>query len=119
VSAHLIGQDHRGFYFPCDYTMELAYRRRTGLGRRNEPPGEIVARLRKAGFTHVMFCPPVPETAVEFDPALGRMLGPWLASRHPVFREDLTDGSGVLRRYTIYELTEDRLASESRGDLNR
>jgi hypothetical protein len=104
-TARLIGQDHRGFYIPRDYTMELAHRRRTGLGRNGESPGEIVARLCKAGFTHVMFCPPVPETAVEFDPTLGRLLAPWLEKRAPVYREELTDGDGVLRRYSIYELS--------------
>jgi hypothetical protein len=111
ATARLIGQDHRGFYIPRPYSMELAYRRRTGLGRRGESPGEIVARLRASGFTHVMFCPPVPETAVEFDPTLGRLMAPWLAERRPIYREDLTDGDGVLRRYAIYELSADRLAS--------
>lgn len=114
ATAHLIGQDHRGFYIPRPYTMELAHRRRTGLGRRGESPAEIVEWLRESGFTHVMFCPPVPETAVEFDPTLGRLLGPWLADRTPVYREDLTDGDGVLRRYAIYELSADRLASRPR-----
>jgi hypothetical protein len=111
ATARLIGQDHRGFYIPRPYTMELAHRRRTGLGRRGESPEEIVARLCASGFTHVMFCPPVPEMAVEFDPTLGRLLAPWLAGRTPIYREDLTDGDGVLRRYAIYELSADRLAS--------
>ena len=110
----LIGQDHRGFYIPRPYTMELAHRRRTGLGRHGESPGEIVARLRDSGFTHLMLCPPVPETAVEFDPTLGRLLAPWLAGPGPVYREDLTDGDGVLRRYAIYELSDERLASAPR-----
>src|SRR5581483_5971246 len=34
--ARIVGQDHRGFYFPRPYTMELAHRRRTGLGTRSE-----------------------------------------------------------------------------------
>jgi hypothetical protein len=117
ITARLIGQDHRGFYLPRDYTMELAHRRRTGLGRHGESAPEIVARLLAAGFTHVMLCPPVPETAVEFDPALGRLLAPWLAGRVPVFRQDLTDGDGVLRQYAIYELSDDRLARQATGGL--
>jgi hypothetical protein len=112
ATARLIGQDHRGFYIPHPYTMELAHRRRTGLGRRGESAWEIVARLRESGFTHVMLCPPVPETAVEFDPTLGRLLDPWLAARTPVYREDLTDGDGVLRRYAIYDLSDDRPGRE-------
>jgi hypothetical protein len=111
ATARLIGQDHRGFYIPRAYTMELAHRRRTGLGRRGESAGEIVSRLVESGFTHVMFCPPVPETAVEFDPTLGRLLAPWLAERAPLFRRDLTDGDGVLRQYAIYELTSEGLGS--------
>jgi hypothetical protein len=102
--ARLIGQDHRGFYIPRDYTMERAHRRRTGLGSQGESPNEIVARLCDSGFTHVMFCPPVPETAVEFDPTLGRLLAPWIARQTALFHQDLTDGDGVQRHYSIYEL---------------
>jgi hypothetical protein len=110
ATARVIGQDHRGFYIPRPYTMELAHRRRTGLGRHGEGAGEVVARLRESGYTHLMLCPPVPETAVEFDPTLGRLLNPWLAGRPPIYRADLTDGDGVLRRYAIYELSDTRLA---------
>jgi hypothetical protein len=119
ASARLIGQDHRGFYIPRPYTMELAHRRRTGLGRRGEGAGEIVARLRESGFTHLMLCPPVPEDAVEFDPTLGRLLAPWLAVRAPIYRQDLTDGDGILRRYAIYDLSDDRLASGPTGGPTR
>jgi hypothetical protein len=107
-TARVIGQDHRGFYIPRPYTMELAHRRRTGLGRHGEGAREIVDRLCQSGFTHLMLCPPVPETAVEFDPTLGRLLAPWLAGRPPIYRQDLTDGDGVVRRYAIYELSDDR-----------
>jgi hypothetical protein len=104
ASARLVGQDHRGFYIPRDYTMELAHRRRTGLGRNGETAGQVVSRLRQAGFTHLLLCPPVPESAVEFDPTLGRLLAPWLATREPVYRQDLTDADGVTRGYAIYPL---------------
>lgn len=103
-TARLIGQDHRGFYLPRPYTMELAHRRRTGLGGRGETAEAIVGAIRERGFTHLLMCPPIPETAIEFDPALGRLLGPWLAEREPVYRADLTDGDGVTRRYAIYAL---------------
>jgi hypothetical protein len=119
ATARMIGQDHRGFYIPRPYTMELAHRRRTGLGRHGESSAEIVARLRTSGFTHLMLCPPVPETAVEFDPTLGRLLNPWLAGRSPIYREDLTDGDGVLRRYAIYELSDNRLAARPEGGPSR
>ena len=102
--ARVIGQDHRGFYFPCDYTMELAHRRRTGLGTHGESAGALIARLRQSGFTHLLLCPPIPETAVEFDPTLGRLLTTWLAEQRPLYRKDLIDGDGVVRRYSIYEL---------------
>ena len=103
-SARLIGQDHRGFYLPRDYTMELAHRRRTGLGTRGESALAIVAHFRGEGFTHLLLCPPIPEDAIEFDPTLGRRLGPWLADREPIYRADLADADGVVRRYAIYEL---------------
>jgi hypothetical protein len=104
-SARVVGQDHRGFYIPRPYTMELAHRRRTGLGRSGEPPAEVVRRLRGAGFTHLLLCPPDPETAVEFDPTLLRLIAPWLAGQTSVYREDLADADGVVRRYAIYDLS--------------
>ncbi len=103
--ARLVGQDHRGFYLPRPYAMELAHRRRTGLGRHGESASEVVEGLRRAGFTHVLLCPPVPEDAVEFDPSLGRLLAPWLAASRPLYRRDLADADGVVRRYAIHGLS--------------
>ena len=103
--ARIVGQDHRGYYFPRDYTMELAHRRRTGLGTRGESAAEVVSRLREAGFTHVLLAPPIPESAVEFDPTLGRLLAPWLAGRSPLYRAEIADPDGVVRRYEIHELS--------------
>jgi hypothetical protein len=119
AAARLIGQDHRGFYIPRPYTMELAHRRRTGLGTSGESPREIVETLKNEGYTHVMFCPPVPEQAVEFDPTLGRLLSPWLAGRKPVYREDLADADGVVRRYAIYELIDQGLGALKSGSVTR
>jgi hypothetical protein len=119
ASARIIGQDHRGFYFPCSYTMELAHRRRTGLGTRGESAGAIVARLRDEGFTHLLLCPPEPETAVEFDPTLGRTLAPWLASRTPLYREAIADPDGVVRRYALYDLGDPQTALAPAEGLRR
>jgi hypothetical protein len=110
--ARIVGQDHRGYYVPRPYTMELAYRRRTGLGRSGESAETIVARLRAAGFTHLLLCPPIPETAVEFDPTLSRLLASWLAGRKPLFRADLADADGVIRRYAIHSLAREKPRSE-------
>lgn len=103
-SARVIGQDHRGFYLPRPYTMELAHRRRTGLGTRGESPEQIIASLRQRRFTHLLLCPPEPESAVEFDPTLVRRLASWLEGREPLYREPITDPDGVTRRYAIYDL---------------
>lgn len=119
AAAKLIGQDHRGFYIPRRYTMELAHRRRTGLGSNGESPREIVETLRKEGYTHVMLCPPVPEQAVEFDPTLGRLLKPWLAGREPLYREDLADGEGVVRNYAIYDLIDRTAVSDAGKGVTR
>jgi Dolichyl-phosphate-mannose-protein mannosyltransferase len=102
--SNIVGQDHRGFYFPRSYSMELAHRRRTGLGKRGESASEVIERLKGEGFTHVLLCPPVPENAVEFDPTLGRLLAPWLATARPLYRRDLGDADGIIRRYAIYAL---------------
>ena len=104
LDARLIGQDHRGFYIPRPYSMELAHRRRTGLGTHGESGEAIVDRLRAEGFTHLLLCPPEPESAVEFDPTLGRLLEGWLARHDPTYRRRLTDGDGVARRYEIHDL---------------
>jgi hypothetical protein len=129
AAARLIGQDHRGFYIPRDYTMELAHRRRTGLGTRGEPAPEIVASLIQSGFTHVMLCPPVSDQTVEFDPTLGRLLASWTAGRQPLYRDELSDADGVVRRYAIYELADDpapgakqpleRITTKTGGDVAR
>ena len=110
--ARVVGQDHRGFYLPRSYAMELAHRRRTGLGKKGESAEGVVEGLKAAGFTHVMLCPPVPKDAVEFDPTLGRLLEPWLAKGRPLYREDLADADGVVRRYALYAL--DRPIAEAR-----
>ncbi len=104
ADARIVGQDHRGFYLPRPYAMELAHRRRTGLARAGEGADAVVARLKGAGFTHLLLCPPVPEDAVEFDPTLGRALAPWLARARPLYRADLGDADAVVRRYSIYDL---------------
>ena len=109
-TVRIVGQDHRGFYFPRPYTMELAHRRRTGLGRSGESASAVVERLRRSGFTHVLLCPPVPEVAVEFDPTLERLLAPWLERRTPLYREKITDADGVARRYAIYGLEDSERA---------
>ncbi len=41
-SVRLIGQDHRSFYIPRRYAMELAHRRRTALGTHRESAEQIV-----------------------------------------------------------------------------
>ena len=104
ADARLIGQDHRGFYLPRPYAMELAHRRRTGLGTRGESAEAIIDELRADGFTHLLLCPPEPEDAVEFDPTLGRLLAGWLQDHPPLSRQRLGDGDGVIRRYEIYNL---------------
>jgi hypothetical protein len=109
-TARVIGQDHRGFYLPRPYTMELAHRRRTGLGRNGESAAAVIDHLRGEGFTHLMLCPPVPETAVEFDPTLSRLLAPWLAGREPLFHEAIGDADGVIRDYAIYQISQAQVA---------
>lgn len=101
AGARVIGQDHRGFWLPRPYAMELAHRRRTGLGSRGESGAEVVAALRSRGFTHLLTCPPEPEDAVEFDPTLTRLLEGWLSEREPLYRARLLDGDGVARTYRI------------------
>ena len=85
-NARLIGQDHRGFLHPArlhDGAGPSPSDRPRGTRRIDRAISS--PNLCESGFTHVMFCPPVPETAVEFDPTLGRLLAPWIAGHTPVF----------------------------------
>ena len=117
ASARLIGQDHRGFYIPRPYTMELAHRRRTGLGTRGETAEEVVDVLLRRGFTHLLLCPPKGESDVEFDPTLGELLAPWLAARAPLYQAELNDLDELVRSYSIYDLNAPavRIARSSEG----
>jgi hypothetical protein len=99
--------------------MELAHRRRTGLGSYGESPSEIVRTLKNEGYTHLMLCPPGGASAIEFDPTLCRLLSPWLTTQVPLFRENLADPDGVMREYTVYELTYDDIATRGSQDLTR
>jgi hypothetical protein len=119
ATARLIGQDHRGFYIPRGYTMELAHRRRTGLGQNHESSREIVDVLKKEGYTHLMMCPPARESAIEFDPTLGRLLSSWLAGRTPLFHEDLADPDGVVRSYSIYGLSDETVGAIGKESVPR
>ena len=53
----------------------------------------------------MLLAPPIPVTAVEFDPTLGRLLAPWLAGRSPLYRAEIGDPDGVVRRYEIHALS--------------
>jgi hypothetical protein len=117
ADARLIGQEHRGFYFPRPYTMELAHRRRTGLGTHGESAEAIVETFRARGFTHLLMAPPIPEDAVEFDPTLGDRLAPWLARQVPLHTRAIRDPDGVTRRYAIYDLsTPSAVLAQSPGE---
>jgi hypothetical protein len=115
-TARLVGQDHRGYYIPRPYAMELAHRRRTGLASRGESAEEIVDHLRRQHFTHLLLCPPEPIDAVEFDPTLSDRLAPWLARRRPLYREAIRDPDGVVRRFAIYDLAPEVADSDRKGD---
>ena len=71
------------------------------MGTRDESPIEVIEQLRRDGFTHLLTCPPDPETAVEFDGLMSKRLAPWLASRTPLYKETIIDPDGVIRRYRI------------------
>jgi hypothetical protein len=94
--------------------MELAHRRRTGLGRNGESADAVVEHLERVGFTHLLLCPPVTGTTVEFDPTFGMLLAPWLARRSALFHEDIADADGVIRRYAIYSLASEPCTRKER-----
>jgi hypothetical protein len=102
--ARLIGQDHRGYYWPRRFTMEKAHRRRTGLLNEAKSPDEVISRLRSAGFSHLVMAEPDPVDAVEFDIDLSERLAPWLARTQPMIDVTLPEIDGYVRRYRIFEI---------------
>ena len=84
-------------------------------------PGDAASRRRRSwpacarpASPTCCSAPPIPESAVEFDPTLGRLLAPWLAGRAPLYRDEIADPDGVVRRYAIHELSP-RVATATRG----
>ncbi len=59
-------------------------------------------------------CPRRPSSSTR---PSSRLLAPWLDGRPPMYREDLADADGVVRRYAIYRL--ERLPLGSRTPLQR
>ena len=112
--AKVVGQDHRGFYLPREYTMERLHRLRTGLGTHGEDARAVIQHFEDAGYTHLLLCPPDPEDAVTFDPALSQLLVPWLNGREPIYRRSLADADGVIRHYSIYPIL-DQVAEGASG----
>ncbi|MBI1322866.1 phospholipid carrier-dependent glycosyltransferase [bacterium] len=117
-NARLVGQDHRGYYWPRRFTMEKAHRRRTGLLQLAGSPEEVVDRLRSAGFTHLVMAEPDPVEAVEFDTDLSVALAPWLTVNTPMVDVTLPEIDGYVRRYRIYDIdgTADRIDQASRSN---
>ena len=103
-NARLIGQDHRGFYWPRPFTMEKAHRRRTGILHKKLAEAQVVDHLAKQGFTHLVMAEPDPIDAVEFDPDLSNYLENWLSSHKPILDRVLHEPDGYNRRYRIYVL---------------
>ncbi len=104
AEARLIGQDHRGFYLPRPYAMELAHRRRTGLGTRGESGDQVIAHSSSTGSPTCSSARPSRRTPSS---STRRSAGSWRAGSagtRPIYRQRLTDGDGVVRRYEIYAL---------------
>ena len=102
--ATIIGQDHRGFYWPRLYTMEKAHRRRLGIESTNINSDMMITHLRKSGFTHLLMAEPIPLNAVEFDPALSIILAQWLKENKPMIDVILNENDGYQRRYRLFSL---------------
>ncbi len=104
LDARLIGQDHRGFYWPRPFTMEKAHRRRTGL-LKNQPSVEfIIQHFLDQGFSHLVMAEPDSLNAVEFDTDLSLYMQPWTESHQPIMDCTLHESDGYHRRYRIFDL---------------
>ncbi|MFM7593138.1 MAG: hypothetical protein ACKO85_15225 [Isosphaeraceae bacterium] len=104
AGSKLIGQDHRGFYWPRLYTMEKAHRRRLGMDETNINTDMMIAHLKHSGFTHLVMAEPIPLNSVEFDPVLSIILAKWLETNKPVIDVILKENDGYQRRYRIFAL---------------
>ncbi|MBI4398234.1 MAG: hypothetical protein HY586_03835 [Candidatus Omnitrophica bacterium] len=53
-NAHVLTQEHRGFYFDRTYTRERAWRRLTHYDEKFSTPEDLKAELESQGFTHLL-----------------------------------------------------------------
>jgi len=74
ADAHLLTQDPRTFYFNCRTTREDLYRRRTHYNQYIASPAELIRRLRRAGFTHLLLAEDVGIPASASDLAVGTLV---------------------------------------------
>lgn len=121
-NSKLIGQDHRGFYWPRSYTMEKAHRRRLGLLEQLPDSDALIEHYKHQGFTHLVMAEPELSDVVEFDPAISIHLESWLTSHRPLFDQTFTENDGYQRRYRIFDLYAEKAFSDQLkfdGDVKR
>lgn len=119
AEARLVGQDHRGFYWPRPFTMEKAHRRLTNLLKIAPTPELTIKHFQEAGFTHLVMAEPDPIDAVEFDTDLSIHLASWTALQKPLLDQTIHEIDGYNRRYRIYALYTDSTILKNENIANQ
>ena len=109
MDAHVLSQDHRGFYFHTQFTRENLFRRRTGYDALAARPGDLCDLLQNAGFSHLLLAETRGTSAAGYEPALSNLVDRELhrsgdARLATRLQYDFTDSDGVTRRYRLMEV---------------
>lgn len=121
--ARILSQDLRAFYFAAPLVRESVYRRHTQYDRAGDEadgdlaPHAVLARLRSAGFTHLLLAEWLEGEHPPEDAKLRAWLSTLAATDTPQIRTCTSiigrDTSGARRRYTLCEITPVAMARRS------
>jgi hypothetical protein len=125
--AHILSQEFRAFYFERELTRENAFRRAAPYSGQLTDATELVARLRAAGFTHLLLAEADGEAA-RYNDTLSRHVAAAQAAapaqQVTLLRYDFHESDGGTRHYQLVELCDGddpsrasyHAAGPSRGD---
>ncbi len=70
----LLSQDYRSYYFACPVTREVVYRHRTRYHDQVRQGSDLVAQLRRDGFTHLLVASAQGESGIRYQDTLGQLV---------------------------------------------
>lgn len=106
--SRILSSDYRTFYFDHAIVRENAFRRVNPYDRGLTSPGQLNARLRSQGFSHLLLAETLAGPGIQFDPTLSRLADQQgqadPASLQLLADYHFRDSDGTLRRYRLLAL---------------